>query len=133
MALGLSSRADSTMTEQCPTAFSDGDVIKTTIGEGERGGGKCQGVEVPRPLAFAREKVHPIGYQTLEYYRRLSITQVGRCGDTRETKVPENPPVDDRDLGAGRGRKMGGKRARETVVEAVTWCGEQRRATESGW
>ena len=41
-------------------------------------------------------------------------------GGTRKTDGPSmgKPPVDDRDLGAGRGRKRGGGRTRETAAYA---------------
>ena len=73
------------------------------------GASECQEVGVPGPLYFARKNDHPSRYQVLEDDRRRRITQGGRGRDKTETEGPtmDDPPGDNRDLGAGQGRKGG--------------------------
>ena len=62
------------------------------------------------------------------------ITQVGRGGYKRDTEGPATgaPPGDNRDLGAGRGRKRGDEWTRDTVAESGTQRRAQRRGAEAG-
>ena len=73
-----------------------------------------------------RAKIHPAENQTPEDAERWRSTQGGKGRGTEERRYPRrtNTPSSGRDLGAGRGRKMGG--------HTVTGNGGRRRHADRG-
>ena len=88
----------------------------------------CQVVEAPWPLALERKATRRETNSRI--WRR---PRGGRGRDTEAQRDPRqaNPPEDDRDLGAGRGRKRWGRTGAGLMADAGTWRGLQGRAEEA--
>ena len=79
------------------------------------------------------KKIHPVGYQALEDNRRKITTQGGRGGDIKDLKLLTTCKTPRGRQGPGHRPRSErrGERTRDTVAEAGTWRGAQRRAVKA--